>query len=116
MTASRDGVESQSGSDPRAPTAYQTTFDREQTAPSMAVVAALSDVMDVDPVEMAPLQETVDTDALDAILGDRSVDSERSVSLSVAGYSVTVSSEGTVTVAAAVGERTETTDAVASHT
>jgi len=112
MKASRDGGKLQSAKHRRSPTFFRATFDREQTPPSMAVVAALSNVMDVDPVDMDPLQGIVDTDALDAILGDRSGDSKRAVTLTVADYSVTVGSDGTVSVASVDAERTEPADTV----
>lgn len=71
-------------------------FDGETVPPSMAVIAALSEVLDVDPTQMAPLHESVDTDALDALLrGQRGDDS---VTFTHMGRTITLYNSSVVAV------------------
>lgn len=78
---------------------YLARFDRATTAASIAVVAALSDVMDVDPMEIEPLGSVIDTDALDALIDHRgAADGDVSMTFTVDWYELTVSTEGVVTV------------------
>lgn len=43
----------------------------EQPAPSVAVVEAVAEATDVDPVNLPPLHDAIDTDALDTLFTDR---------------------------------------------
>jgi hypothetical protein len=80
-------------------TAVRTQFDQERTPASMAVIATLSEVMNTDPVELDPLQSTVDTDALDAIVQVRpGTDSDVRVTFTHHGHEITVRSYGVVTI------------------
>lgn len=84
--------------DPESRT-HTARFDRATTAPSMAVVAALSDVLDVDPTEMEPLGAVIDTDALDALFDHRSAGAGTlSATFTVDQYELMVSTDGVVTV------------------
>lgn len=79
---------------------YVASFDRETTDASMAAVAALSDVMDVDPTEMEPLGSVIDTDALDALIGHRAAEeNDLSAAFTLGRYELTVSTDGMITVA-----------------
>lgn len=74
-------------------------YDQATTAASMAVVAAVSEVTETDPMELRPLHETVDTDALDALMSGPAADSDATaVTLDVAAYTVTVSGDGEIDV------------------
>lgn len=77
---------------------HRFEYDLDDTPPCMAVVSALSSVLDVCPTEMKPIGESIDTDALNGLLG--SVDGAE-VSWTQAGHEVTVSSDGSVDVSPA---------------
>lgn len=80
--------------------AVRTQFNQERTPASMAIVATLAEVMDVDPVELEPLHASVDPDALDALVRVRNgMDGDIHVTLTHEGYTITVSSYGVVTIA-----------------
>ena len=64
---------------------------------STAVVLALSSLTDVDPTAMRPLNDVVDTDALDSLVRGRDRGAE--VSFGSHGYRVTVRSDGRITFA-----------------
>ena len=69
-------------------------------APSLAVVEAIADLAGVDPADLSEeegvvLYDHVDPDALDAIVAGRP-GSDVDVSLSVAGYDVTVGPDSAV--------------------
>lgn len=70
------------------------TFDEDAPA-SEAVVAAVADREDVDPVELPRLFQAVDADALDAIFADGR---PGRVSFTYAGYEITVCGRDQVTV------------------
>lgn len=75
--------------------------DREAVAavtdgpPSRAVVQAVADADDSDPVDLPPLYRVLDPDALDAIFRDRP---DGSVTFEYNGYTVTVRGTAEVTV------------------
>ncbi|RLM68412.1 HalOD1 output domain-containing protein [Halorubrum sp. Atlit-26R] len=68
-------------------------------APSLAVVEAIAELVDVDPVDLSEegvvLYEHVDPDALNALVSGRS-DADVDVSLTVAGYDVRVGPDSAV--------------------
>lgn len=100
MVATQAGVELTSETYHLDSETLRFEYDQDTTLPSMAVVAALSEVVDGDPVELEPLHDVVDTDALDAFVGVRdTTDGDRSVTFTVAEYAVTVDSDGSVAVA-----------------
>ena len=69
-------------------------FGEDATA-SEAVVAAVADRTDADPIDLPPLYEAVDADALDALFADGR---PGRVSFEYAGYEVTVCGNDEVTV------------------
>lgn len=76
---------------------YQARFDQDETTPSMAVVAGLAELTGTEPDALVPLQRSIDTDALDRLVGDTR-SGERSVSFRVETYSVTVRSDGFLSI------------------
>jgi len=68
-------------------------------SPSDAVVAAVANVRGVDPASLAPLHESVDTEALDALFDGRGDGSNRHVEFQYVGYDVTVRGDGRIVVA-----------------
>lgn len=68
---------------------------------SHAVVEAVADAEGTDPLELEPLYETVDPDALDALFSgiDGEPIGEGEVSFTYHGYEVSVDSEGSVSLA-----------------
>lgn len=73
---------------------------RETRRPTSGVVAALAEVTGRDPTELPPLQNYVDTDALDALVdpdGGKQTSSV-TVSFEIDGYHVVVGADGSVDV------------------
>ncbi|PSQ54659.1 hypothetical protein BRD22_11840 [Halobacteriales archaeon SW_8_68_21] len=68
-------------------------------SPSLAVVEAIADLVGVEPIDLSDeglvLYEHVDTDALNALVSDRS-DADVDVSLTIAGYDIRVGPESAV--------------------
>jgi thiamine pyrophosphokinase len=107
MSITQTGVEFESETYQPASRTHRFEYDQETTDASLAVVAVLSEVLDVDPIALDPLQKTVDTDALDTLVAaGRQTDDVLSVSFTAADQMVTVHNDGTVVVA--VGEETHT--------
>lgn len=99
MIATQSGVELDFLNYHRRSKTYRAGYDQEATAASMAVVAALSEVMDSDPTELEPLHRSIDTEALDEIVRVRGTQNgDNSVSFRVEGYEITVYSYGVVAV------------------
>ena len=74
----------------------------QTTTTTMAVVAALTDVLGVGPTQLAPLETRIDTEALDAFFAAGPTASEtRTLTFSAEGYTVTVRSGGVVTLSPA---------------
>ncbi len=78
---------------------YRTEFDFVTRTASEAIVSAVADARDCDPLELPPLFHTIDTDALDSVVarqrGPRRQETVR-VEFEYANYAVTVHSVGTV--------------------
>lgn len=91
MRPSTTGVELDGLELDAASGAYQAEYEPETTAPSMAVITLLAEVLDSSPVEMEPLNNTVDTEALDTLVAaaDRLAEGVE-VSLTYERYDVTV--------------------------
>jgi len=82
------------GHDP-ASGAVRVGHDCADISPSLAVVEAIADLADVDPVDLADetgivLYEHVDPDALDALVADRPAGVDVDISFSVDDYRVSV--------------------------
>ena len=71
-------------------------FDWATTSPCSAVVRLSSVARDCEPTALSPLGETVDTEALDALL--ESAQTEVSIQFRYAGLLVRLRSDGLVTV------------------
>lgn len=75
------------------------------TRPSTQVVEAVAEFRDVDTVELPPLYDVVDPDALDALFDSTETNSSRregTVEFVYAGVSVRVDASGSVEVASEV--------------
>ncbi|MFC7006556.1 HalOD1 output domain-containing protein [Halalkalicoccus salilacus] len=108
MTASLASAELESLEYHRDSATYRAEYDPNSTSTSMAVVASLSEVTGIDPIELDPLGASVDTDALDEIVQVRGrTNGDRSVAFTVEGYEITVYSYGLVTIASAEHGRNE---------
>lgn len=95
MIVTPGGVELSPVERPPASDTHQFEYDSDTTGAGMAVVAALSEVRETDPMTMEPLQTTIDVDALDSLLaGGDTVE----VTFPVAQYTVTVNGDGVITV------------------
>lgn len=71
----------------------------DDEAPSMPVVTAVASLKDVEPTELAPLSNAVDTDALNSLFATTGASERQSgyVQFDYEGCSVRVSADGTVT-------------------
>lgn len=99
MVPTRAGFEVDSETYHRSSATHRFEYDPASTPPCMAVVSALSAVLDVGPTDLDPIAETVNTDALDALVRDgEPADGEVQVSWTQAGFAVTVHSYGLVTL------------------
>lgn len=78
---------------------YRSRYDESTTPTSMAVVATLSKATGICPMELEPLGETIDTDALDDIFRDNDRTSRKaSVSFITQEHTITVYDSGEITV------------------
>ena len=76
-------------------------YDWSSTSPSTAVIDTVATAVDTDPINMQPLYESVDPDALDTLIQSNGAATERgtvTVSFVFAGRQVTVHSTGEVVV------------------
>lgn len=79
----------------------ETVSTVERVPLSERVVGAMSDALGADPVEIDPLGEVVDADALDALFGPRFDGTNRSggsITLKYCGRRVTARPDGTVVI------------------
>ncbi|GGN88140.1 MULTISPECIES: HalOD1 output domain-containing protein [Haloarcula] len=75
---------------------YRTTFSPAETSTSIAIVDALTDIRHCSTADLEPLYDTLDTDALDALV--ESAESSVQVRFSLDGFGVLVSSTGRIEV------------------
>lgn len=72
-------------------------LDYYQDSPSLRVIDALAAVTDTDPLELPPLYEVIDPEALDALFRpDSGV--EGTVQFTFGPHEITVRSDGTVAI------------------
>lgn len=64
---------------------------------SNQVIQTVADAKGSDPVELRPLADVIDPDALDALFTPRS-DTKKTLQFEYEGYTVTVTHEGSVTL------------------
>ncbi|MGM0399484.1 MAG: HalOD1 output domain-containing protein [Halobacteriota archaeon] len=85
---------------------YRVRYDPETTPASLAVIAAQARVSGVETTDLAPLHESIDTDALDAITADHDGQTPTlQISFDYEGHTVTVDSRGRLQI----GERPRAT-------
>ena len=80
---------------------YITQYDPEQNRPiTEAVIDALTDVTGLDPLDLPPLYEAVDPDALDLIVREPNAAPERScfIGFSVGRWGVIVTGSGDIQI------------------
>jgi hypothetical protein len=83
---------------------FDATYDPDSSrTPSSAVVDAVAAVTNADPMDLPPLYDSVDTDALDAFVESEAgaasgLDSNASLRFTFSGTVVTVSDDGEITV------------------
>ncbi len=83
---------------------YRTLYNHDKTETSTAVISTVAEAADTDPLDMEPLHNTVDIDALDALLSPHSArDGDRHISFRYHDHDVTVSSYGGITVQSSSG-------------
>lgn len=75
--------------------AYTATYNHHEITPSMAVIDAVAEVLDIDPLELDPIFESIDTDALNGLLSGGE-ESPIHISFRFAGCDVTMSNNGRV--------------------
>ena len=76
-------------------------FDWSSRAPSMAVIETVAIAANAEPAGLAPLYDSVDPDALDALVrsaGKDGKDGAVAVAFALAGHDVEVRSDGVVVV------------------
>lgn len=79
---------------------YRARFDPDEVTASMAAVAALAEVMNVDPMELDPLFESINPDALDTLVGlPDSPNGALQVRFSASDHEITARSDGTIEIA-----------------
>nr|WP_273742503.1 HalOD1 output domain-containing protein [Natrinema soli] len=72
--------------------------ENSKNTPVFAVVSAVADAEDVDPVELPPLYEAIDPEALNDLCTSRSGSSVGKVEFQYAGHDVVVRGTGEVEV------------------
>ena len=108
MPSTRAGFELGSVTNQPDSEAYRFEYDQETTPASMAVVVALSEAIDVDPLDLEPLNESVDTDALDALVRVRgAMNGDVHVTFTHEERVITISSYGVIAVTPPGNERTD---------
>lgn len=75
---------------------FTTTCRDEQV--SETVITAVATAIDADPLEMDPLYDSIDPDALDRLCGPSTASPTLQLQFSLAGCEVEVRGDGTVTV------------------
>ena len=116
MASTRAGFELESLTNQRGSETYRFEYNQETTPASMAVVAALSEAMNVAPMDLEPLHESVDTDALDALVHIRgSMNGDVHVTFTHERRVMTVSSYGVIAVTAPEHERTDSQSTGITH-
>lgn len=99
MVSTQAGVDLESFEYDRALETYRSRYDDQTMAPSMAVVATLSKVNESCPMEVSPLGNDIDTDALDQFLeSHESTTSDASVTFTTQDRTVTVYDSGEIAV------------------
>lgn len=111
MAATRSGFELETlGYQPNSST-YRFEYDPDTTPPSMAVVTAVSTVMEADPLDLGPLNDILNCDALDKLMTAHNGRScEVQFTCDYEGHSTTISSNGVVAVTPYGGDEPDERD------
>jgi hypothetical protein len=86
--------------------AYRTVFDPDSQLASEAVLTTAAEAASVEPLDLPPLYDAVDPDALDALLGTHAQPPSSeglTVSFGYVGFDVEVGGGGTVVVSQNAG-------------
>ncbi len=76
---------------------FQAAYDSTRESASLAVVTVVATVLDRNPIDLPPLESTIDTDALNRLVtGSAGVQLCDSISFKYEGVEVTVTSEGQI--------------------
>lgn len=76
---------------------YRVKYDPVQTTPSLAVITAVSNITGIDPLELDPLQGSIDCDALD-LLFTSNMASAIQLTFQYSSCEITVDTTGVITV------------------
>lgn len=116
MVSTRDGFNLRSMTRQKDSETFRFEYDQNEAPPSMAVVTAVSDVVDTVPTELVPLYDIIDTDALDALVGVRHpTNGDVHATFSFEGYAITAHSNGILEIAPLQGDR-QSDDTTAEET
>lgn len=64
--------------------------------PSLLLVERIAERAGTDPLELPPLNDTIDPDSIDALVADAEDDANRRIEFTYAGFRVTVTGAGDV--------------------
>lgn len=77
---------------------YRVKYDSVQATPSLAVITVISNITGMDPLELDPLYECINVDALDALF-TADISSVGQLTFQYSGYEITVGTDDVVEVA-----------------
>ena len=90
---------------------YQGKYKAGESA-SLAIAVMLAAVRNQDPIELRPLDETIDTDALDGMMGfQHEKNGDVQVTFSYEDHVITVASTGDVVISAPTDDSSPPADA-----
>ncbi|MDS0282100.1 HalOD1 output domain-containing protein [Haloarcula onubensis] len=95
---SKTSVNSDSDVPPESGRTVRRTFDWSAVSPSAAVAEVIAETGDVEPSEVGPLYDVIDSDALDSLVRHRDESADCVVTFPYAGMEVSVAGEGEVLV------------------
>lgn len=99
MNETQTGIDLGPGRFDEATATRRFEYDEDEIPATMAAVAAVSEVSGQDPTDMVPIQQSVDSDALDLLTGGRSAGTgDVRVTWEQEDYTVSVYSQGVVEV------------------
>jgi hypothetical protein len=76
---------------------YRVKYDSDRATPSFAVITVVSNIVGRDPLELDPLYESVDGDALDALC-TADLSSVSRLTFQYSGYEITVGTDDVIEV------------------
>lgn len=99
MVTTQAGVDLESFEYDRALETYRSRYDKTAMSTSMAVIATLSEVTETCPMDLSPLSEAIDTDALDQLFSSHDGTARKvSVTFVIEEHTITVYGNGEITV------------------